>query len=44
MNLKVNKIVESYKDNNMNKNILSYKLKNYYNLNENERIYLNNNL
>ena len=44
MNLKVNKIVESYKDNNMNKNILSYKLKNYYNLNEDERIYLNNNL
>ena len=44
MNLKVNKIIESYKDSNMNKNLLSYKLKSYYNLNENERIYLNNNL
>ena len=37
MNLKVNKIVESYKNSNMNKELLSYKLKSYYNLNENER-------
>ena len=37
MNLKVNKIVQSYKNSNMNKELLSYKLKNYYNLNENER-------
>lgn len=40
----LNKILESYKDSNMNKVRLSYKLKSYYNLNENERIYLNNNL
>ncbi len=40
----LNKILESYKGSNMNKVRLSYKLKNYYNLNENERIYLNNNL
>ena len=37
MNLKVNKIVESYKNSNMNKELLSYKLKSYYNLNESER-------
>lgn len=40
----LNKILESYKGSNMNKVRLSYKLKGYYNLNENERIYLNNNL
>jgi hypothetical protein len=40
----LNKILESYKGSNMNKVRLSYKLKSYYNLNENERIYLNNNL
>jgi len=40
----LNRILESYKGSNMNKVRLSYKLKSYYNLNENERIYLNNNL
>ena len=40
----LNKILESYKGSNMNKVRLSYKLKSYYNLNESERIYLNNNL
>ena len=40
----LNKILESYKGSNMNKVRLSYKLKSYYNLSENERIYLNNNL
>ena len=34
---KVNKIIENYKDSNMNKKLLSFKLKSYYNLNENER-------
>ena len=36
--MKLNKIIESYKNSNMNKELLSYKLKRYYNLNENERI------
>ncbi len=40
----LNRILESYKGSNMNKVRLSYKLKSYYNLNESERIYLNNNL
>ena len=40
----LNKILESYKGSNMNKVRLSYKLKSYYNLNESERIFLNNNL
>lgn len=40
----LNKILESYKGSNMNRVRLSYKLKSYYNLNESERIYLNNNL
>ena len=35
--VKVNKIIENYKDSNMNKKLLSFKLKSYYNLNENER-------
>ncbi len=40
----LNKILESYKSSNMNKVRLSYKLKSYYNLNENERIFLESNL
>jgi len=40
----LNKILKSYKGSNMNKVRLSYKLKNYYNLNENERIFLESNL
>jgi len=36
--MKLNKIIQSYKNSNMNKELLSYKLKNYYNLSENERI------
>ena len=40
----LNKILESYRGSNMNKVRLSYKLKNYYNLNENERIFLESNL
>lgn len=40
----LNKILESYKGSNMSKVRLSYKLKNYYNLNENERMFLESNL
>jgi hypothetical protein len=40
----LNKILESYKGSNMNKERLSYKLKNYYNLNETERMFLESNL
>lgn len=40
----LNKILESYKGSNMNKERLSYKLKNYYNLNETERMFLQSNL
>lgn len=40
----LNKVIESYKGSNMNKARLSYKLKSYYNLNENERIFLESNL
>ena len=40
----LNKILQSYKGSNMNKVRLSFKLKNYYNLNENERIFLESNL
>jgi len=38
--MKINKIIESYKNSNMNKELLSYKLKKYYNLNEEERIHI----
>ena len=38
--MKLNKIIQSYKNSNMNKELLSYKLKNYYNLNEEERIHI----
>lgn len=40
----LNKILQSYKNSKMNKMRLCYKLKNYYNLNENEFLYLVNNL
>jgi len=40
MNNKLNKIVESYKNSTMNKIKLSYNLKNYYNLNEIQRLIL----
>ncbi len=36
MNNKLYKIVQSYKDSNMNPKLLTSKLKNYYNLNNNE--------
>ena len=36
--MKLNKIIESYKNSNMNKELLSYKLKRYYNLSESERL------
>jgi len=36
----VNKIIQTYKNSNMNKELLSYKLKDYYNLNEDERIHV----
>ncbi len=42
--MKLNKIIQSYKNSNMNKDLLSYKLKNYYNLNENERLIIKNSL
>jgi len=35
---KLHKIISSYKNNNMNKIRLSYNLKNYYNLTEEERL------
>jgi hypothetical protein len=38
--MKVNKIIQNYKNSNMNKELLSYKLKDYYNLNEDERIHV----
>ena len=38
--MKLNKIIQSYKNSNMNKELLSYKLKRYYNLNEEERIHI----
>jgi hypothetical protein len=38
--MKINKIIKSYKNSNMNKELLSYKLKKYYNLNEEERIHI----
>ena len=40
MNMKLNKIIESYKNSNMNKIRLSHNLKNYYNLTEVERLTL----
>ena len=40
MNNKLNKIVENYKNSTMNKIRLSYNLKNYYNLNEIQRLIL----
>ena len=42
--MKLNKIIESYKNSNMNKELLSYKLKKYYNLSENERIIIKHSL
>jgi len=42
--MKLNKIIQSYKNTNMNKELLSYKLKKYYNLNENERLIVKNNM
>tara|TARA_B100000424_G_scaffold131011_1_gene99371 strand:+ start:210 stop:338 length:129 start_codon:yes stop_codon:yes gene_type:complete len=42
--MKLNKIIQSYKNSNMNKELLSYKLKKYYNLNENERLIIKNSL
>jgi len=36
--MKLNKIIQSYKNSNMNKELLSHKLKKYYNLTESERI------
>ena len=42
--MKLNKIIQSYKNSNMNKELLSYKLKNYDNLNENERLIIKNSL
>ena len=38
--LSVNQIIKTYKNSNMNKELLSYKLKDYYNLNENDRIHI----
>ena len=40
--MNINKIIQSYKNSNMNKELLSYKLKKYYNLNENERLIIKN--
>ena len=42
--MNINKIIQSYKNSNMNKELLSYKLKKYYNLNENERLIIKNNI
>ena len=42
--MKLNKIIQSYKNTNMNKELLSYKLKKYYNLNKNERLIVKNNM
>ena len=42
--MKLNKIIQSYKNSNMNKELLSYKLKKYYYLNENERLIIKNSL
>ncbi len=42
--MKLNKIIQSYKNSNMNKELLSHKLKRYYNLNENERLIIKNNI
>ena len=42
--MKLNKIIQSYKNSNMNKELLSYKLKRYYNLTEFERIIVKNNV
>ena len=42
--MKLNKIIQSYKNSNMNKELLSYKLKRYYNLNEHERLIIKNNI
>ncbi len=42
--MKLNKIIQSYNNSNMNKELLSYKLKKYYNLSEQERIILKHNL
>ena len=42
--MKLNKIIQSYKNSNMNKELLSNKLKRYYNLNENERLIIKNNI
>ena len=42
--MKLNKIIQSYKNSNMNKDLLSYKLKRYYNLSENERLIIKNSL
>jgi len=36
--MKLNKIIQSYNNSNMNKELLSYKLKKYYNLSEQERL------
>ena len=38
--LNLNQIIKTYKNSNMNKELLSYKLKDYYNLNENDRIHI----
>ena len=37
---KLNKVINNYKNNNMNKILLSYKLKNSYNLSEIQRLIL----
>jgi hypothetical protein len=42
--MKLNKIIQSYNNSNMNKELLSYKLKKYYNLSEQDRIILKHNL
>jgi hypothetical protein len=42
--MKLNKIIQSYKNSNMNKDLLSHKLKRYYNLTEFERIIIKNNV
>ena len=42
--MKLDKIIQSYNNSNMNKELLSYKLKKYYNLSEQDRIILKNNL
>ena len=42
--MKLKKIIQSYKNSNMNNELLSYKLKKYYNLNENERLTILNNM